>query len=315
MFASRLVVVDATTRCNQNCVFCYEKHIHFTRPDMSFEAIKKIIAQAKRDGFDSLTFIGGEITMVDWLLPVIPLLHEAGLRPGIVTNGLNLSSRAYVRELMLAGLASLEITCLSHNAQDDARTSHVKDGFLRRRTALENVAALRYLNWNTFNFAVNTVITTINYASLPQLAQSVLEFSPDLVTVKMLGLTREHLLRHSVLVPRLSELKKPVADTLRLLDKNRVPFTCEDIPLCFLPAKYRANSKICERGRQYLFEHWNVSGERVTVSSQAARRKPQSELSQCRACALCSTCPKPQDLYIKLFGGEEFTPVNSRSVR
>jgi organic radical activating enzyme len=309
MFGLRVVVVDATTRCNQSCVFCYERHLHFTRPDMSLSTIKRIISDAGKDGFDSIVFIGGEITMVDWLLPVIKLINEAGLRPGIVTNGLNLASRAYVRELMLAGLGNLEITYLSDVAADDLRTSHAKDGLARRRRAFENVAALRHLGWNNFHLAVNTVITTINYRYLPRMVKSVLAYKPDLVTLKMLGITHDQALKDKALIPRMAALKKPVADAMRALELAGVPFTFDDMPLCMLAPKYRAYRRRGPWSRQYLLEHWDVSGKRVVVATRAVPEKLNAVLEPCRDCALYADCPKPQGLYVKLFGSDEFKTI------
>ena len=94
------VMVDVTHRCNMACANCYVPNR--TIPDMDARWLSSIFARLPRGTFIRLT--GGEATLRDDLPEIIRDARAHGHHPVLLTNGLKLADRNYVRTLKRAGL-------------------------------------------------------------------------------------------------------------------------------------------------------------------------------------------------------------------
>jgi molybdenum cofactor biosynthesis enzyme MoaA len=106
------VIVDVTHRCNMGCHNCYIPNR--TIPDLDAQWLKGIFAQLPRGTFVRL--VGAEPTMREDLPDLIRSLRSFDLHPVLVTNGLKLAERTFVRELRRAGL---QVAALSLNGVFD----------------------------------------------------------------------------------------------------------------------------------------------------------------------------------------------------
>jgi MoaA/NifB/PqqE/SkfB family radical SAM enzyme len=94
------VVADITHRCNMACRNCYIPNR--TIPDMETPWLLSMMARLPRGTF--IRFIGAEPTLHPDLPLMIREARRLRLHPVLVTNGLRLADRAYVRELKAAGI-------------------------------------------------------------------------------------------------------------------------------------------------------------------------------------------------------------------
>ena len=101
-----------TARCNQNCPICYEKFDNYLNPDdnylnsnaeASLEEIKRVIKNYKSR---EILITGGEPTLRKDLFEIIKIIKDSGNHPAIITNGLKLEDKNYVKKLKKAGLSS-----------------------------------------------------------------------------------------------------------------------------------------------------------------------------------------------------------------
>ncbi len=103
-----------TYRCQNDCPHCYvERPKDF--PTMSTEAWKRVIDRCWEQGIPHLTFTGGEATLRPDLVELVQYAEDVGLVTGLQTNGRKLRDRAYLDELLLAGLDHIQITLESHD--------------------------------------------------------------------------------------------------------------------------------------------------------------------------------------------------------
>jgi MoaA/NifB/PqqE/SkfB family radical SAM enzyme len=131
------VVADITHRCNMACRNCYIPNR--TIPDMETPWLLAMMARLPRGTF--IRFIGAEPT----LHPDLPLLigeaRRLRLHPVLITNGLRLTSRSYVRELKDAGLQIVSLSFSGgfdddlYEAIDDLRCAD------KKLAALDNLRA------------------------------------------------------------------------------------------------------------------------------------------------------------------------------
>lgn len=106
------VIVDITHRCNMACRNCYIPNR--TIPDLDAGWLSGIFARLPRGTFVRL--VGAEPTMREDLPELIRSVRHHGHHPLLVTNGLKLADRTYLRTLKDAGL---QIVYLSMNGGFD----------------------------------------------------------------------------------------------------------------------------------------------------------------------------------------------------
>ncbi len=304
---SRTLVVDATTRCNQDCVFCCEGNLRVTRPDMTFDEMVRLAHRAREEAYEVVTFIGGEITLAKWLLPAIEVIKSLGMRVTIVTNGTALASRSYASRLLATGIDAVQISVLSHRPADDERVSGLRRGFALRRLALAHVRELRPARGDTFALSVAIVITTVNAPDLSEMIEWLRPFGVDLYTLKMVLITES--LRDSSIVPRFSDLRPVVADAMDLLDRYHLRFRFEGLPLCVVPARHHAQHQGRGLKRGFGFAYDNDRGD---LSLARTFERPGAAFpATCAQCTVRDPCCGPQEAYVRLFGDADVLPVPS----
>lgn len=302
---ARTLIVDATTRCNQRCTFCFEKHLHFTQPDMTLEQVIRLARGARDEGFEVLTFIGGEITLAKWLIPAIELIKGLGLQVTLVTNGTALGSRSYASRLLESGVDAVQISFLSHRQEDDERIGGLKRGLALRRQALENVSALRSARRDPCVLSAAIVVTSLNAPYLREMIAWLLPFGIDFYALKAVHMTEN--LRAPGLVPRWREVRPELAKAMALLEQHHLPFRFEGFPLCTVEPEFRASRQDPRQKRGFGFRYGNAGQD---VKAAVPFRKLASALpARCAACALREPCGGPQDRYLALYGEEDLRPA------
>jgi len=103
-----------TYHCQNDCPHCYVGRPR-DFPEMSTEEWKRVIDRCWELGIPHLTFTGGEATLRPDLVELVQYAEDVGLITGLQTNGRLLRDRAYLDELLLAGLDHIQITLESHD--------------------------------------------------------------------------------------------------------------------------------------------------------------------------------------------------------
>lgn len=106
------VIIDVTHRCNMTCANCYVPNREI--PDLDAAWLVSIFARLPRGRY--IRFVGGEPTLRNDLPELIRQAREHGHHPVVVSNGLRMANRDYVRSLKEAGL---QIAYLSFNGGFD----------------------------------------------------------------------------------------------------------------------------------------------------------------------------------------------------
>jgi molybdenum cofactor biosynthesis enzyme MoaA len=132
-----IVMVDVTHRCNMTCSNCYLPNRII--PDMSAQWLSSILRRLRKGTFIRLT--GGEATLRQDLPDIIRDVRAHGHHPVVMTNGLKLADRAYVRELKKAGMQVCYLSFSGgfdddlYDSIDEMRCAE------RKRLAFENLRA------------------------------------------------------------------------------------------------------------------------------------------------------------------------------
>ena len=99
-------MVDVTHRCNMACRNCYLPNRDL--PDLDTDWLVRILERLPRRTM--IRLVGAEPTVRDDLPDIIHRVRAAGHTPILLSNGLKLRRRSYVRELKAAGLGSVYLS-------------------------------------------------------------------------------------------------------------------------------------------------------------------------------------------------------------
>jgi len=131
------VIVDVTHQCNMACHNCYIPNR--TIPDLDRTWLQGVFRRLPPKRFVRL--VGAEPTVRKDLPAIISDIKAAGHHPVLLTNGLRLADRGYVRELKRAGV---QVVYLSMNGAFDDDLYEAIDGLrcaTRKGRAFDHLAA------------------------------------------------------------------------------------------------------------------------------------------------------------------------------
>lgn len=153
------VIVDVTHRCNMACHNCYIPNRKI--PDLDAGWLDDVFRRLRPGRFVRL--VGGEPTLRTDLPDLIRGIRRHGHHPVLLSNGLKLADRSYVRSLKEAGL---RIAYLSFNGGFDDDLYEAIDNMrcaARKAAALENLCAE-----NLFTSVGMILVRGVNEGELPR---------------------------------------------------------------------------------------------------------------------------------------------------
>ncbi|MCA9837796.1 MAG: radical SAM protein [Trueperaceae bacterium] len=162
---SKRIVIELTNRCNLACQHCFSGR-HGGNDDLSLDLLEKVFGEAKRLGFEHLTFTGGDPTVYRYFAELLAKVAEYNYRFSFVTNGYNFTAS---HKKILPYLDWLEQITFSLDGATEE--SH---GALRGKHSFRQViAAMKLAKSLDIPFSNNMVVTRHNYLELRDLAELV----------------------------------------------------------------------------------------------------------------------------------------------
>lgn len=148
-----------TYRCNNDCAHCYNARPR-TFPELDFQDWQRVIDRIWQQGIPHVVFTGGEPTLRQDLPQLIRYAQDTGLVTGLNTNGRRFHDRAYLDELVSAGLDHVQITLESHDPA-------IHDTMVRSKGAWrQTVAGIRNALDTPLYVMTNTTMLRLNAPSL-----------------------------------------------------------------------------------------------------------------------------------------------------
>jgi radical SAM protein with 4Fe4S-binding SPASM domain len=150
-----------TYRCQNDCPHCYvERSKDF--PEMTTAQWKAVIDRCWELGIPHLTFTGGEATLRPDLVELVQYAEDVGLVTGLQTNGRLLRDRAFLDELLVAGLDHIQITLESYDAAIHDRMVGVEGAWQ------ETVEGIKTVVDADVYMMTNTTMTTENVGGIEE---------------------------------------------------------------------------------------------------------------------------------------------------
>jgi len=285
--------------CNNRCLFCVQgkkREEHGTR---SLARIQQDLREGRRRGAIELVITGGEPTLQPHLLKVVRLARQLGYqRVQIQTNARRFVYADACKAAVAAGANEFSPALHAASAEVHDRLTSVSGSHAQTVGAIRNLVALGQ------RVVTNTVITTLNFRELPDLARlfvSLGVYQFQFAYVHIVGSAAEN---SAWLVPRKRDVMPYVFEGLVIGRNAGVRSMTEAIPFCLMRGY---EDFVAER----IMPDAVIYDADQVIDDYAAYRRGEGKAKR-DACAQCRwdhECEGPWREYPELFGWDEFVPV------
>ena len=289
---SRVVYAAASSRCNNNCVFCTDFSGAAKAARRNSAEVKELRGPA--DGY-RIVFTAAEPTLNKNLFTLIAQAAALGYRGiSVITNGRMLAYPAYCARLLVSGVSEIIVSLHGATAGVHDRITGVRGSGEQTMAGLSNLLRLRPAA-PAVNICVNTTINAINLPELPKLKRYLLSLD-GIKNIVFHGLRpagralknwNSLAVSYSRAVESLSRGSGRWPANLRLWD----------VPLCV--AAMRVPRGSCEFARPNT-AIISRAGKNVDVLSG------KRIIGCCSACSGLSLCGGVYERYLKTYGEGEF---------
>lgn len=305
--------------CNAKCPFC------FNPPDatpelergLAFDELARRMYAGRAQGFRSIKFIGGEVTIREDLPKILGLARRIGFKGiQVTTNGIRLADGDYARKLVRLGADSFRFSIHGH-------TPVLHDRLVAVPGALEKIRkAVGHLRPLGVRLGINYVLNRLNYQELPETLQFFYdELGISDVIVYFLRYQGFGALpaNKALLQLKMSEAVPYVREALRRLkDDGRSPLPALiHFPPCAIPElaenmlDWTVDPEGAGRGntaRDLVTLPDGSTGLIHDVTNSGKRR-----IAACASCAYEGRCLGIETSYLDEHGDGEFFPVPATS--
>lgn len=150
-----------TSRCNENCKYCYR---FLDIKDVNYDTNEKVLRKLIADGVKEITFTGGEALLYKGFTDLLKIANENGVKCKLITNGTIVANNNDIREIC-DYLNSLTLSLDSIDDNINEELGRGKQHFSNVKTILE------YLKNKDLKVTINTVVSKINIDYLEDLGK------------------------------------------------------------------------------------------------------------------------------------------------
>ncbi len=172
-------IYEITSRCNNNCVYCYnvwnqDKNYH--KGELSISEIKRLFEKLLEEITPiGITLTGGEPLLHPDILEVVSFLIDKRVKVGIATNGL-LLDEVITRELVNRGVNYFEISLVSINQKTYNRLTQ-NDQLKKVKKAILNVKRQRT------KLTISLLISKCNLSNIEETIDLCFAFTTDAIAM------------------------------------------------------------------------------------------------------------------------------------
>ena len=294
-------------RCSNRCIFCNERDRieEFGPQPVDIKSIEHHLIIKRKEGFNHVTFTGGEPTLVDGFIDILRFSKDLGYTTYTTSNGAKFCSRTYTKE----ALKYLDEICLSlHGDSAKLHNLHTQncESFSKIIKAFENIS----ISSKKLKLSVNTVVTKFNIDKLEKIVRLILRYNKvKNYIVSNIAPEGDGLRNFSLIVTRLHKFKKQIKVLAGLARKHSLTLRFFGIPLCIL-GKDLIYSNDLFWDQRATIEKDLINGE--VVLNEVRDYLPQRnrvKTVKCKACIFDSLCGGVFNSYISQFQGNELTSI------
>lgn len=231
----RRVELNVGYPCNNSCVFCSEEYNRMspvyaeTQRGLTTPFLRRQIVLWRKEGFNHLTFIGGEPTIRRDFVELVETAGRAKYRTVfLTTNGRKMANPAFASALFDAGLTHVSFSLHGPDPETHNRV-------VRRKNSQEELVG-GMLNTKALGrpFRLSTVWNAENIDAVEAMYDFLLEHRPVRAFWCFVRPVGEAHMRFDEVVPWYGRLRDPLRRVLARARADRFPLTVANVPLCIM---------------------------------------------------------------------------------
>lgn len=294
--------IKITFHCNNRCDFCAQgDKREFIKPKNKKEIIKAL-EDAKKQNANTVVFTGGEPTLHPDLIEIIKAAKNLKYKYiQLQTNGRTLSSLDFLKKLKKAGVNEISPALHGSKPEIHDKLTHSPGSFKQTVKGIINSKNLGLY------VLTNTVITSLNYKDLPNIAKLLIYLGVDQFQFAFIHIIGTGWENRKWIVPRKTEILPYLYKALDIGIKSGIKCYTEAIPYCFMKGYEDCIS-------ESIIPDGPVVDADVYVENYGVYRKTEGKIKhkKCKACIYYNVCEGPWREYPELFGWREFKPVKKK---
>lgn len=343
MEKTKRVKIVTGLKCNIKCVFCYYRD-SLNAPNRKYEEIVDDLNYAKKHGISEVDFSGGEPTVHPELPRLISEAKAIGMkRVCIISNGVRLSDKTYMKTLKDAGLGEILFSLHGSTEETHDNITLVPGSFRKIFQAMSHAAS------EGITVRSNTVVNRINYKDLINIGNFLLQFRP--VQINFITINDWCFAKHLVdkFMLEYAEMSEMLKKACELLDSDVEAVNVRYIPFCFMKGyekfvcnhrqvpydpyewvpRVRARLEVQNNLLRYLgilgygfifggvFKKvFRLSMDELLEKSvtEALRHWFYTKSKTCKECRYDELCDGIEKTYEKIFGVNKLSPVEGEKI-
>ena len=284
--------------CNLYCDYCTISPSMRLR-SLSGGAIASELRRGRQDGFDRVSFTGGEPTIRADLLPLIRRATAEGYRHvKVQTNGLLLAEPANVDRLLDAGVDRVHLSIHTHRADR-------YEGLVRRGgTYGSMVSALETLAGRDVELVADVILKTDTVDDLPEAIVWLHERGVRRVDLWFVSLT-DHNASNVASMPRMTDVVPILQRALSSEQAKQMQIRSLHIPRCLLGDLHPFAYDPAAQGVRVVTPD-------ATFDLSISKLTGHVHLPACKGCTFESVCPGIRQDYLDHCGDEEFAAARGQ---
>ena len=156
--------LEVTTRCNQNCYYCYNRPSLLNKAELSLTQWESVLKDLRDLGCLYLTITGGEPFLRDDIFELLELARRYRFAVSIISNG-SLIDKAKARLLKDLGIMDVGISLLAFDEKLHDTLANVSRSYQKALSAIDNLKS------NDVKVLVKHSISTENIGEFKKIQQ------------------------------------------------------------------------------------------------------------------------------------------------
>lgn len=287
--------------CNNNCLHCVVGDRRGQYKDRTTEEVKEILTTSHEE-YNDVVLTGGEVTIRPDILEIIR--HAASLNYiiNIQSNARMFSYLKFCREVQDAAAgARIAFTLALLSSEEE-----IHNALTSSKSYKQVVSGISNLIEMGMEVNTNTVVTKINYRTLPATARLLIAMginSYQFAFVHVCGNAEKNI---DIILPRKSDAAPFIREGLQVGIDNNTRGVVEAFPYCFLRGGYEAY--VTEK---FTPDKVKLVDKPMVIDDFTTRRITieKSKGPNCGRCLYYRFCEGPWIQYPAFYGWDEFIPI------
>lgn len=308
MKSRKAAYLQVTRKCNNACIFCSNPQFD---KEYSLKEVKNRVSEFKNQEITEILLTGGEPTIVDFLPEIITHIKKQGINPKIITNGVELSDKEFVKKLYAAGLRDVNVSIHSCNEEIANKLSQKKDHFKKALSGIRNALDMG------MGVTINSTINSLNCKNLSNNVKFFTEKFPEIKHYvfnnldpgRADGILKSRAGENPWIVAKLTDMELELHNMVNVIKKNDKTFRIERVPLCYMPGFEEFSTETRKIVKEELYICSFIEKDRKNEIRTVRPAQLRTKVACCKKCKLTNICAGVQQEYLDIYGNGEIYPV------